>query len=78
MVSTVKTLGVRTQNKLFTGTSVYESVTVLTFHIFVKVPVLRWSPAAQNFTLKTQKSAFPSPLASVHPCIYNYQDVPTP
>lgn len=65
MVSTVKTLVVRAQNKLFTGTSVYGSVTVLTFHIFVKVPVLCCGPAAWNFTLKTQESERLSPSASV-------------
>lgn len=66
MVSIVKTLRVRTQNKLFTGTSVYGSVTVLTFHIFAKAPVLCWSTAAQNFTLKTRESETLISAASLH------------
>lgn len=68
MVCIVKTLRVRTQDKLFTGTSVYGSVTVLRFHIFVKVPVVCLSPALQNFTLKTQDSEVLTPVGSVHLC----------
>lgn len=56
-----KTLRVRTRNKLFTGTSVYGSVTVLKFHIFVKALVLCRSPAVQDFTLKTSDSETPTP-----------------
>lgn len=78
MVSIVKTLRVRTQNKLFTGTSVYGSVTVLKFHIFVKVLVLCRSPAVQNFTLKTSESETLSPVVSVYLCIQIQQHISMP